>query len=120
MGRSLLLETWSQYRYPLAAHLSHAEHYIYRGREIFIIAGIYLTILNLFLKTASQNSCLSVCDPHGGTFMILINAFCFGCSPIFWRFPSLRVLLLPFRRKGVILGLLFGLINWVLNTIFRK
>ncbi len=122
MGRSLLLRLglniatlW------LLIYLMPSITYT-GGVKFFIIAGIYLTILNLFLKPLLKILAFPFVILTAGLFMILINAFLLWLLTYFLEVSKFEGVALAIPTKGsyLVAGLLFGLLNWVLNTIFRK
>lgn len=92
------------------------------GVKFFIAAGIYLTILNLFLKPLLKILAFPFVILTAGLFMIIINSFLLWLLTYFLEISKFQgvALVIPTKGSYLIAGLLFGLLNWVLNTIFRK
>lgn len=92
------------------------------GLMFFVVAGLFMTILNMVLKPILKILAFPFVLFTAGLFMILINAFLLWILTIMLRISGIPdvSLVIPTKGSYLIAGLLFGLLNWVLNTIFRK
>ncbi|MFA7278123.1 MAG: phage holin family protein [Candidatus Gracilibacteria bacterium] len=91
------------------------------GLKFFLVAGLILTILNMFLKPLLKILAFPFLVVTAGLFMAFVNAFLLWILTFMLHatFPDVS-LVIPTKGSYLIAGLLFGLLNWVLNTIFRK
>ena len=92
------------------------------GLKFFIVAGLFMTIINMVLKPVLKLLAFPFILFTAGLFMVLINAFLLWILTISLHSSGIAQVSLVIPTKGsyLIAGLLFGLLNWVLNTIFRK
>lgn len=92
------------------------------GVKFFIIAGFFLTILNLCLKPLLKILAFPFVIVTAGLFMIIINALLLWILASFLNSGAFEgvSLVIPGRGSYLIAGFLLGLLNWVLNSIFRK
>lgn len=92
------------------------------GLKFFIVAGLFMTIINIVLKPILKVLAFPFILFTAGLFMVLVNAFLLWILTIALhasKIPEVS-LVIPTKGSYLIAGLLFGLLNWVLNTIFRK
>ncbi len=91
------------------------------GLKFFLVAGLILTVLNMFLKPLLKILAFPFLVVTAGLFMAFVNAFLLWILTYLLHSISPDVsLVIPTKGSYLIAGLLFGLLNWVLNTIFRK
>lgn len=92
------------------------------GLKFFIVAGLFMTIINMVLKPILKVLAFPFVILTAGLFMILINAFLLWILTLVLHASQIQdvSLVIPTKGSYLIAGLLFGLLNWVLNTIFRK
>ena len=92
------------------------------GVKFFAVAGIFMAIINLIIKPILKILALPFMILTGGLFMIFINAFLLWFLKYSLDIVKFQDVSLVIHSNGSYLmaGLVFGLLNWVLNTIFRK
>lgn len=92
------------------------------GITFFVVAGLFLTIINMVLKPILKILAFPFLIVTAGLFMVIINAFLlwfltFMLTTIKFQQVSLVI---PSKGSYLVAAILFGLLNWVLNTVFRK
>lgn len=92
------------------------------GFKFFVVAAIFMAIINLFIKPILKILALPFMIMTAGLFMIFINAFLLWVLKYSLDIVKFQDVSLVIHSKGsyLIAGLLFGLLNWILNTVFRK
>ena len=92
------------------------------GVKFFAVAGIFMAIINLIIKPILKILALPFMILTGGLFMIFINAFLLWFLKYSLDIVKFQDVSLVIHSNGSYLmaGLVFGLLNRVLNTIFRK
>jgi putative membrane protein len=92
------------------------------GIAFFVVAGLFMTIINIFIKPILKILALPFIILTAGLFMIFINAFLLWILSYSLDIIKFQNVSLVIQSKGsyLVAGLLFGLLNWVLNSIFRK
>lgn len=92
------------------------------GVAFFVVAGGFMTIINMVLKPILKIMALPFLIISGGLFMILINAFLLAILRYMLDVVQFRDVHLVVSSKGsyLIAGLVFGLLNWILNAIFKR
>jgi len=99
------------------------EDVIYTGGvKFFVVAGLFMTIINLVIKPILKILALPFVILTAGLFMIFINAFLLWFLKYALDIVKFQDVSLVIHTKGgyLVAGLLFGLLNWILNAIFRK
>lgn len=92
------------------------------GVKFFVIAGIFMTIINIFVKPILKILALPFIILTAGLFMIFINAFLLWLLSYSLEIVKFQNVSLVIQSKGsyLVAGLVFGLLNWILNALFRK
>lgn len=92
------------------------------GVKFFLVAGLFMTIINLVIKPILKILALPFVVLTAGLFMIFINAFLLWLLKYSLDVIKFQDVSLVIHTKGgyLIAGLIFGLLNWILNAVFRK
>lgn len=106
----------------LITYLLPADVVYTGGVKFFAVAGLFMTIINLVIKPILKILALPFVILTAGLFMIFINAFLLWFLKYALDIVKFQDVSLVIHTKGgyLIAGLLFGLLNWILNVIFRK
>ncbi len=106
----------------LITYLLPADVIYTGGVRFFVVAGLFMTIINLVVKPILKILALPFVILTAGLFMIFINAFLLWFLKYALDIVKFQDVSLVIHTKGgyLIAGLLFGLLNWILNVIFRK
>lgn len=89
------------------------------GLKFFVLGGIVLGLINLFVRPIIKILSLPAMIITGGLFLIVINIFILWFLVYFFRFAEFRdvTLVFPNFSSYVIGAIVFGVINWSLNLI---
>jgi len=92
------------------------------GIAFFIMGGVVVGILNLFVKPIFKIITFTLIFLTGGVFLIIINAVILWFLSYFLGVIEFRDVALTFPNTGsyVIGGLVFGLINWAEHLIIKN
>lgn len=92
------------------------------GVAFFAIGGVFMAIVNMVLKPLLRIVALPFIIVTGGVFMIVINGFLIWLLQYFLEVAQFHdvALVVPSKGSYLIAGLVFGILNWVLNAVFRK
>ncbi len=91
------------------------------GIWFFVIGGVLLWLINLFVKPILKLLSLPFVFITGGLFLIVINAFVLWFLSYFFEILQFKDVALTFPNLGsyVIGAIVFGLINWAVQLISK-
>lgn len=92
------------------------------GFKLFLIAGIVLGLINVFIKPFLKILSLPAIFLTGGLFLIVINAVLLWLLSYFITTAEFRDVTLVFPNVGsyVIGAIVFGLTNWLLHLFIKN
>lgn len=92
------------------------------GVKFFVIGGVTIGLLNLFIKPLFKILTFPLIFLTGGIFLIVINAVLLWFLSYFLGVIQFRDVALTFPNIGsyVIGGLVFGLINWAEHLFIKN
>lgn len=91
------------------------------GIWFFVIGGLLLWLINLFVKPLLKLISLPLVFITGGLFLIVINAFILWFLSYFFEVLQFKDVALAFPNLGsyVIGAIVFGIINWAVSLISK-
>lgn len=91
------------------------------GFLFFLLGGVLLWLINLFVKPLLKIMALPFVILTGGLFLIVINAFILWFLSYFFSVLQFNNVALTFPNFGsyVIGAIVFGLINWAVQLISK-
>jgi len=92
------------------------------GAKFFIIGGLVLGLVNMFIKPVLKILSLPFVILSGGLFLILINAFILWFLTYFLDILQFRNIsfVIPDLQSYLFGAILFGVINWIIHLIFKS
>lgn len=91
------------------------------GIKLFIIGGVIIGLLNLFVKPIMKILSLPFVIITAGLFLIVINAFILFIAQWIINTMAFRDVTLVFAGIGsyLIAAIVLGVINWAQNLLFK-
>jgi putative membrane protein len=91
------------------------------GIKLFIIGGVIIGVLNLFVKPIMKILSLPFVIITAGLFLIVINAFILFLAQWVINTMAFRDVTLVFAGVGsyLIAAIVLGIINWAQNLLFK-
>ncbi len=92
------------------------------GFKFFLMGGIFLGLMNFFVKPIIKIFSLPFVILTGGLFLIVINAAILWVMSYFFTIAEFRDVTLTFPNLGsyVIGAVVLGLINWGMHLVIKK